>query len=66
MKGMHGKDYFIILLKSSNTTMCIGYQHTLIFEKSASLKREFKNSYNPDYVLASGKLQFQILKKFLK
>lgn len=55
--------FYYFAKKSSNTTMCIGYQHTLIFEKSASLKREFKNSYNPDYVLASGKLQFQILKK---
>ncbi len=55
--------FYYFAKKSSNPTMCIGYQHTLIFKKSASLKREFKKLYNPDYVFVSGKLQFQILKR---
>tara|TARA_Y100000991_G_scaffold213102_1_gene198264 strand:- start:212 stop:1726 length:1515 start_codon:yes stop_codon:yes gene_type:complete len=55
--------FYFFAKKGFKKIKCLGYQHTLIFEKNHSVKRELKDLYNPDYILTSGILSSKIIRK---
>ena len=55
--------FYFFAKKGFKKVKCLGYQHTLIFEKNHSVKRELEDLYNPDYILTSGILSSKIIKK---
>ena len=48
--------------KYSKSAKCIGYQHSRLFKYQHSMKREFKNNFDPHIILTSGKYAYEELK----
>ena len=59
------RSFFYFSKSASKNIRCIGYQHTLLFKYSHSIYREISDLYNPDLILASGKITAGILNKKL-
>jgi hypothetical protein len=54
---------FYYARKANSNIKCFGYQHSAVFEHQNSIRRSLSNEYNPDVILASGKMSEKILKE---
>jgi len=48
--------------KLNPSIACFGYQHAAVFENQHAIKRSLASQYNPDIILASGKISQHLLK----
>ena len=48
---------------SKKKIKCIGYQHSIIFDNLNPLNRNFGQTFDPDFIWASGNHSFKILKR---
>lgn len=53
---------FSLARKVNDSVQCIGYQHALLFNNQYSIKRKLDKTFEPDYLMFSGKKGMEIFK----